>query len=206
MTPSVSIIMPVLNGERYIAGAIESICAQTFSDYELLLIDDGSTDRTRDIVEPFSSKLTLRYIHHEKNLGITRSINDGLRHATGEFIGFLDHDDLWLPDFLETEVSYLRAHPDVGMVHSDFQTIDSQGSIIEHSVARERKRIRPSGFIFRDLFMQSMIVGISVLVRRECFDRLGLYSPRRAAVAACFGSTWGCRASRRTERYCSCAS
>jgi glycosyltransferase involved in cell wall biosynthesis len=178
MTPLVSIIMPVLNGERYIASAIESICAQTFSDVELLVIDDGSTDRTRDIVHGFSARLNLHYIHHEKNQGITRSINDGLRRSSGKFIAFLDHDDLWLPDFLDYEVSYLLAHPDVGMVHSDFQTIDSEGRILEHSVARERKRTRPSGFIFRDLFMQSMIVGISVLVRRECFDRLGLWDER----------------------------
>jgi glycosyltransferase involved in cell wall biosynthesis len=178
MTPAISIIMPVLNGERYIAEAIESICGQTCRDYELLVIDDGSTDRTREIVLGFAARLNLKYVPHEKNQGITPSINDGLRRASGRFIAFLDHDDLWLPDFLETQLTYLIAHPEVGMVHSDFRTIDADGNTLEHSVARDRNRTRPSGHVFRHLFMQSMIVGISVLIRKECFDRLGLWDER----------------------------
>ena len=175
MTPKISIIMPVLNGERYVADAIESVCRQTYPAYELLVIDDGSTDRTREIVRGFAARLDLKYVHHETNQGITRSINDGLRRASGDYVTFLDHDDLWLPDFLETQLRHLTEHPDVGMVHSDIQTIDADGKVIEHSVTRERKRIRPSGFVFRHLFNQSMICGNSVMVRKECFERLGLW-------------------------------
>jgi glycosyltransferase involved in cell wall biosynthesis len=175
MTPTISIVMPVLNGERYIAEAIESICRQTYTDFELLVIDDGSSDRTREIALGFASRIDLKYVRHETNQGITRSVNDGLRHASGRYIAFLDHDDLWLPDFLETQLAHLTNHADVGMVHSDFQTIDGDGKILEHSVARERNRTRPSGFVFHDLFMQSMICGNSVVIRKECFDRLGLW-------------------------------
>jgi glycosyltransferase involved in cell wall biosynthesis len=167
--------MPVLNGERYIAQAIESIRRQTYSDFELVVVDDGSSDRTKEIALEFQTALTLKYVRHETNQGITRSVNDGLRHSSGRFVAFLDHDDLWFPDFLETQLTYLTEHPDVGMVHSDFQTIDGEGRILEHSVARERNRTRPSGYIFKELFMQSMICGNSVLIRKECFDRLGLW-------------------------------
>jgi glycosyltransferase involved in cell wall biosynthesis len=178
MTPTISIIMPVLNGERYMAEAIDSIRRQTCTDYELLVMDDGSTDRTGEIVQGFAGTMNVRHVRHEKNRGITPTINDGLRRATGTFIAFLDHDDLWLPDFLETQLAYLREHPDVGMVHSDFQTIDGEGKVLEHSVAQERNRTRPSGFVFRHLFMQSMICGNTVLIRKSCFDHVGLWDER----------------------------
>jgi len=175
MKTSISIVMPVLNRERYIAQAIESICRQTCRAYELIVVDDGSTDRTAEIVRSFAGRIDVKHVHHPRNLGITPSINDGLRRASGSFIAFLDHDDFWLPEFLETQLAHLNAHPDVGMVHSDFQTVDADGKILEHSVAQARNRTRPSGFVFRDLFMQSMICGNSVLVRKECFERLGLW-------------------------------
>jgi glycosyltransferase involved in cell wall biosynthesis len=178
MTRTISIIMPVLNGERFIGEALESICRQTYKDFELLVIDDGSTDRTREIVLGFGARLDLKFVRHETNQGITPSINDGLRRTSGKFIAFLDHDDFWLPDFLETQLTYLTEHPDVGMVHSDFKTVDGDGKVLEHSVAQCRNRTRPSGFVFRHLFMQSMICGNTVMIRKECFERLGLWDER----------------------------
>ena len=142
MRPRVSIIMPVLNGERYIGEAIRSILAQSYRNYELVLIDDGSTDRTSELVQSFTDQLDLKYVFHPVPQGIPASMNDGLRHATGELIAFLDHDDAWLPEFLETQVTYLQALPDVGMVHSDFQTIDSDGNVIEESVATSTRSRR----------------------------------------------------------------
>jgi len=175
MTPRVSVVMAVLNGARFIDEAIQSIVDQTFKDCELVVVDDGSTDETPQRVEAFKSKLRIQYVRHDRPLGIARSMNDGVRHAKGELIGFLDHDDLWFPEFLATQTAYLDSHPDVGMVHSDFQTIDLQGEIIENSVATSRGRKRPSGHVFPRLFMESFIVGNSVLIRRECFTRLGLF-------------------------------
>jgi glycosyltransferase involved in cell wall biosynthesis len=175
MNPKVSIVMPVLNGQRFIGEAIQSILAQTYHNYELIMIDDGSTDGTPGIVHSFASQLELQYVRHESPRGIAPSMNDGVRHATGDLIAFLDHDDGWLPDFLLTQVTYLQTHPEVGMVHSDFQTTDVTGSIVEESVAECRGRARPSGNVFHDLFLDSFIVGNSVLIRKECFDRLGIF-------------------------------
>lgn len=175
MKPDVSIIMPVLNGERYIRTAIESILDQTFRNYELVVIDDGSTDATPAIVASFSERMAIRYVRHAERLGIPRSMNDGVSHASGDFIAFLDHDDTWFPEFLETQRAYLAEHPDVAMVHSDFQTIDGDGNVIEDSVALRRGRSRPSGNVFRELFLDSFVVGNSVLIRRECFTKVGLF-------------------------------
>jgi glycosyltransferase involved in cell wall biosynthesis len=171
--PKVSIIMPVLNGEKFIDLAIGSIVAQTFQDYELIVINDGSTDATCERLARFEPHMKLTILHHSAKQGIARSVNDGIRHARGGCIAFLDHDDEWFPEFLQTQVGYLEAHTEVGMVHSDFQTIDGAGEIIEHSVALCRHRRRPSGSVFADLFMDSFIVGNSVLIRKECFERLG---------------------------------
>jgi glycosyltransferase involved in cell wall biosynthesis len=175
MSHKVSIIMPVLNGQKYIGEALGSIAAQTFKDYELIVVNDGSTDGTCDQLSPFIGRIDLRCIHHATPHGIARSINDGIRDASGEFIAFLDHDDLWFPDFLETQITHMQQHPDVGMVHSDFQTVDSEGNILEASVAVCRNRRRVSGSVFPELFMDSFIVGNSVLIRKECFDRLGTF-------------------------------
>ena len=173
MRPKVSIIMPVLNGEKYIGEAIRSIVAQSYSNYELVVIDDGSTDGTKQQLDSFAGQLEIKYVHHPAPKGIPASMNDGLRHASGDLIAFLDHDDAWFPEFLETQVTYLQEHPDVGMVHSDIQTIDGEGNVIEASVAVCRKHIPPSGNIFPQLFMQSLICGNSVLIRKNCFQHLG---------------------------------
>jgi len=172
--PRVSITMPVLNGERHISEAIESILAQTYQDFELIVVDDGSTDRTPELIRRFANRTNLKCVRHPERQGIARSVNDGVCHSSGELIAFLDHDDAWLPNFLETQVDYLDQHPDVAMVHSDFQTTDAHGKVLEPSVAASRKReARPSGHVFPQLFMDSFIVGNSVLIRKECFEKLG---------------------------------
>jgi len=175
MRPKVSVIMPVLNGERYIGEAIRSIVAQSYPNFELVVIDDGSTDSTKRLLDSFAGQLEMKYVHHSVPKGIPASMNDGLRHASGDLIAFLDHDDAWFPEFLETQAAYLEAHPDVGMVHSDFQTIDSEGNVIIASVAAIRKRTRPSGRVFPELFRDGFVVGNSVMIRKECFQRVGFF-------------------------------
>src|ERR1035438_8315046 len=116
MKPRVSITMPVLNGARFIDEAIGSIAKQTYQDFELIVVDDGSTDQTQEHVKRFATMIDLKYVRHSKTQGIARTANDGIRNSLGEFIAFLDHDDAWLPEFLETQVAYLDQHPEMGMV------------------------------------------------------------------------------------------
>jgi glycosyltransferase involved in cell wall biosynthesis len=178
MEPKVSVVMLVLNGRRFIREAIESIVAQTYRNLELVVVDDGSTDGTGDIVKLFMSRIDIRYVRHSENRGIAFSVNDGIRNTTGDMISFLDHDDLWFPNFVETQIRYLEEHPDVGMVHSDFRTIDAEGKILEESMCRCRNIMEPSGHIFRDLFMRNRICANTVMIRRECLTRCGGFDER----------------------------
>jgi glycosyltransferase involved in cell wall biosynthesis len=178
MKSKVSIVMVVLNGEKYIAEALDSIAAQTYTNYELVLVDDGSTDRTPEIVNQRRDRMEIRYIRHSANHGITRSINDGIRACTGDYITFLDHDDAWFPHMLSTQVGYMEAHPGAGMVHADFQTIDPKGNIIEPSVAVCRQRKRPDGEALRELFQESHVVANTAVVRKSVMDEMKGYDER----------------------------
>jgi glycosyltransferase involved in cell wall biosynthesis len=171
MNPKVSVIMPVHNGAKFIVPAIESVLAQSYTNYELVVIDDGSTDDSYLKIEGYRDK--LKYIPHTTQKGVCTAMNTGIRNASGELIAFLDSDDLWLPEMLHTQVDYLMDHQDVAMVHSDFQTIDDEDRIIEDSVAYCQNLRIPSGYIFKELFMDSLICGITVVVRKECFERVG---------------------------------
>lgn len=173
MSNKVSIIMPVLNGAKYIGEALDSILAQTYKNYELIVVNDGSTDATDEHVRAYMDRIDIKVVRHTECQGIAASVNDGFRHASGDSITFLDHDDVWKPHMLATQVAHLEQHPDVGMVHSDFQTIDPLGNVIEESVALCRNRQRPSGRVFRELFLDSFIAATSVLIRKECIDKLG---------------------------------
>lgn len=124
-TPRVSVVMIFLNGEQFIEEAIQSVFAQTYSQWELLLVDDGSQDRSTEIARRYAATHPerVRYVEHpgHENRGMSASRNLGLRHARGEYIAFLDADDVYLPEKLERQVALLDAHPDAGMVYGATQ-------------------------------------------------------------------------------------
>src|SRR5437867_1216291 len=104
--PRISVIMPVYNGEAFIAEAIRSVIAQTYACWELIVVDDGSIDNTRQVVSGFTDQ-RIAYISQE-NQGLAAARNTGIQHSKGEYLAFLDHDDLWAPTFLERCVSALQ--------------------------------------------------------------------------------------------------
>jgi glycosyltransferase involved in cell wall biosynthesis len=118
--PLVSVIVPFLNSEKFIREAIESVFAQTYNNWEILLIDDGSTDRGTEIALQYAEQYPekVRYLEHKNHLnrGITISSNLGIRNANGEYIALLDSDDVWLPQKLEEQVAILESQPEAGMV------------------------------------------------------------------------------------------
>lgn len=122
--PRVSVITIFLNAERFISEAIESVISQTFTEWELLLVDDGSTDASREIARDAANKWPgkIRYIEHpgHENLGMSASRNAGIRQARGDYIAFLDSDDIYFPERLARHVAVLDAMPNVAMVQSDF--------------------------------------------------------------------------------------
>ena len=110
--PAVSVIMPVFNGRRYLAKAIASVLAQTFADFELIVVDDGSTDRTPEILARFAENDARIRIVSRPNTGIVGALNDAIAVARGEFLARMDADDLCEPERFAKQVEYLRAHPD----------------------------------------------------------------------------------------------
>ena len=116
----VSVVLIFLNEAEFIEEAIASVLAQTYSNWELILVDDGSTDGSTAIAKSYAEKLDpkVKYIDHEghKNLGMSASRNLGIDNATGEYIAFIDGDDLWLPNKLEQQVAIMSTQPDAAMV------------------------------------------------------------------------------------------
>lgn len=115
--PRVSVVMSVYNGAETVAESIRHVLAQTYSDFEFIIVDDASTDRSRDIVNSFSDP-RLRFLQNEINLGLTRSLNRAIAAARGSYIARIDDDDLMLPTRLARQVAYLDSHPEVGVVGS----------------------------------------------------------------------------------------
>ncbi len=127
VVPRVSVIIATYNNAHYILEAIASIFNQTYTSYEIIVIDDGSTDNTRQVLEPYLDK--IRYLYQE-NKGVSHARNLGLEMARGEFISFLDADDFFLPDKLAKQVAVFDAHPSLGIVHSGWRLVNEKGEKI----------------------------------------------------------------------------
>ncbi|MFP5221217.1 MAG: glycosyltransferase family 2 protein [Acidobacteriota bacterium] len=165
-TPVVSIIMPVYNTEKYLAGAIRSALAQTFEDFELLVVDDESPGNPEVIVAGFDDP-RIRFVRHQ-NGGPAFTRNQGVRLSRGQYVAFLDSDDEWAPEKLARQVALLESRPDVGVVYSQRDTIDESG--------RLTRGFRPKlheGFILNELYVDNFICMSSVILRREVFDQCG---------------------------------
>ena len=109
--PSITVLMPVYNAERFLAEAIESVLQQTFTQFEFLIIDDGSTDSSPEIVRSYSDP-RIRFLQNEQNLGITATLNKGIELAQADLIARMDADDICYPDRLQKQMEFVAAHPD----------------------------------------------------------------------------------------------
>ena len=121
----VSIIMPSWNTARFIAKSIQSVIDQTYQNWELLIVDDCSTDNTDEVVSPFLKDPRVKYFHNEKNSGAALTRNKAMRIAQGEWIAFLDSDDLWSPDKLEKQVRFMEDHGYV-LSYTEYEKIDEE--------------------------------------------------------------------------------
>ncbi len=128
MRPEISVVMSVYNGERYLKEALDSILEQTFSDFEFIIIDDGSTDRSREILTEYAAReARIRLIENAQNIGLTKSLNKGLLQAQGRYIARQDADDISLPQRFEMQLAYLTAHQKIGLLGTSCTTIDKYG-------------------------------------------------------------------------------
>jgi len=173
--PTVSVIIPTYNRAHLVGRAIRSVLNQTYQDFEIIVVDDGSTDNTEEVVKGFNDD-RIRYIWHDENRGGAAARNTGIKAAQGEYIAFLDSDDEWLPEKLEKQVkAFEDALPDVGVVYTDFRRLDKRGDK-ELRFAKVMREV--SGDIHRDLLEGNFIGTPTALVRRECFDKVGMFDER----------------------------
>ena len=173
--PRVSVIVPTYNSARFLGRAINSILAQTYTDYEIIVVDDGSTDDTRDVLRPFRDR--VRYFF-QANRGAASARNLALAQAGGELIAYLDADDMWYPPRLETEVAFLDSHRECGLVHSDATIIDERDHVLHPAYNADTLREVPHGHCALSLLRQCHVHVPTVLERRDCIDRVGGFDER----------------------------
>lgn len=175
--PKVSIIIPTYNRALLLKKAIESVLKQTFKDYEIIVVDDGSTDNTREIVHSYSLP-KIKYIYQE-NKGRSNARNKALKIAKGQYIAYLDSDDMFLPDKLERQISILEVERDVGMVYTSARVFDEDDNELFRQDKLGNKRLyyeaTDSGWIYNKVafyFPQTIILP-SVMVRSEIQKKVG---------------------------------
>lgn len=168
----VSVILPTYNRAALLGTAIESVLGQSFRDWELIVVDDGSADETGKLVRRYrDSDGRVCYLRAEHR-GVSAAMNAGIRTASGEFIARIDSDDRWLPDLLETEVAILEARPEIGVVYSRGQWMDEDLNPLSTVVGQTPHF---PGDTLRSMLWGDATCNITVVVRRECFDRVGFF-------------------------------
>lgn len=166
---TVSVLLPVYNCEKFVAEAIDSILTQSFNDFELIIVNDGSTDRSAEIIRSYTDPRIV-YIENDQNAGLVRVLNSGLSMAQGVFIARMDADDISYPGRFEKQVSYLLAHPEIGVVGSAMQEINSEGRDLSSCRFPENHDLIAWALCFRN-----PIVHPSVMMRREILINNGGY-------------------------------
>ena len=168
--PIVSVIMPVYNAEQYLTYAIESVLNQTYSEFELIIINDASTDNSGEIIKKYSDK-RIKVITHESNKGVVCSTNEGIEKSGGEYISILDDDDIYEPKKLENQILYFNQNPEIDVVGGRCHFIDEEGKIIsEGGVPRYNPKIYRAQLLFYNLGF----VNSSVMYRKNFIVENGL--------------------------------
>ena len=167
--PRVSINLCCYNSEPFIERTLQSIFAQTYKDWELVVVNDGSTDATGSIIQRHLSEGWPIVYHEQPNQGVAEAHNQAFRFSSGEYIAFIDHDDLWLPQKLERQVPLFDEHPDVGLVFSDCVNVLDDG----YAFRRFQKCLPHAGYAFRKLLGQYFLTTTTILIRRAVVTETG---------------------------------
>jgi len=167
MNPKVSVIIPTYNRAAYLAEALNSVLSQTYKDFELIVIDDGSTDNTKEIVKKFSGE--IRYFY-QKNQGVSAARNVGIINSNGEFVSFLDSDDLWEKKKLERQIDFFDKNKEAKVCYTDEVWI-RKGK----RVNQMKKHAKYSGDVFKKSLPLCIISASSVMIKREVLNIVGLF-------------------------------
>jgi glycosyltransferase involved in cell wall biosynthesis len=170
MQPPVTVIIPAYNRSQMLAEALASVRAQTFRDFQVVVVDDGSEEDLRSVVEPFGP--AVRHLRTERG-GAARARNAGVAAARTDLVAFLDSDDLWLPEHLARTVDVLRRRPEVVLVYHDTLSVDHAG----RPAPPRKRRPRPSGSVTEALFAYDVVPTPSVVCRRQTLLQAGGFDP-----------------------------
>jgi glycosyltransferase involved in cell wall biosynthesis/2-polyprenyl-3-methyl-5-hydroxy-6-metoxy-1,4-benzoquinol methylase len=166
--------MPVYKGERFVAAAIESVLAQTYQAFELVIVNDGSPDGSAKEINYFLPHPKIRYVEQD-NHGVAGARNVGIAKGTGDLIALLDQDDVWLPEKLKRQTDYLAVHPNVGLLHSRAECIDARG---KPRPCTDALWVHPfEGMCASQLLLGNGIAPLTVVLRRSCVDDVGAFDP-----------------------------
>ncbi|MFD1000108.1 glycosyltransferase family 2 protein [Ohtaekwangia kribbensis] len=176
--PPVSIIIPAFNSANYIVETINSVLQQSMQDFEIIVVDDGSTDQLKEVLAPFIVKKQIKYIA-QANLGVSAARNHGFKKSRGQYIAFLDADDVWLNDNLEARLNKFKSG-DFGLVHADAFVIDEKSNKLPQILSGKE------GNILNDILAWNgtQVPGpSSILVKREVVDTVGLFDEQLSTSA-----------------------
>lgn len=166
--PVVSVVMAAYNHGSYISFAIDSVISQSFTDWELIIVDDGSSDHTSDVVRPYLKDSRIVYFR-QCNKGQASAKNIGIARSRGEYIAFLDADDVWYSNKLSQQLRLFN-DPEVGVVHARRQLIGVSGNILEY-----KQNAIPRGNVLNQIFIDNFVCFSSSVVRKVCFEKVGLF-------------------------------
>jgi glycosyltransferase involved in cell wall biosynthesis len=170
--PLISVVIPTYNRERFIVEAVQSVFDQTYTNWEAIIVDDGSKDATREVLSEFMSDPRVHY-YYQENQGQSVARNHAIKKAKGDFICFLDSDNKWLPEKLSVSVRAALSNPDADIIYGDNITIDIDGK----EISRESMK-KFSGHITDLLLRDNFISMNSTMTKRECFETLGAFNEK----------------------------
>lgn len=174
--PKVSVVIPAYNAMSYLPETLDSVLEQTFTDFEVLIIDDGSSDAIQSWVAETVTDPRMKLIS-QTNQGLSAARNTGIANAQGQYIAFLDADDLWAPTKLEEQVRCLDENPTVGLVYNWIALIDADGKPTGRIMGGDIE-----GNVLTEILQRNIIDCPSVLVRQECFEKVGVFDPTLRSV------------------------
>ncbi len=169
MPKKVSVVVATHNMGNYLKEAMESVLRQTYPVMEVIVIDDGSTDGTKELIAQFSREQRVKY-YYQKRMGQPKAKNQGIRKCSGDYIAFIDADDLWVKEKLERQLPNFDKSEKIGVVYSDVARIDHDGNMIGRPNVK-----RYSGNITDRLLIHNFVPMSSVVVRKKCFNEIGMF-------------------------------
>ncbi len=173
----VSVIIPVFNGERFLSQAVESVLNQTHDNLEVIIVNDGSTDHSEEIALGLAIDPRVKNFK-QNNAGVATARNLGIAHASGDYVAFLDQDDLWSPRKLEYQIALFHSNNDIALVHGKIAYVDALGKLLD---LPKWAWVQPiAGYCIKELFIGNKIATLATLIRKTCFDEIGTFRQKFA--------------------------